>query len=161
MAKTNEIVAVIGESEPPQKQQPSPFPNLFSFFPKFNLQLPFLPPKPKPSFGDKTATTTPEQHHNEESSNSNSKRSLVRFPKTQPVAPPSPLQAEADPESSTKTSNPFILWQVYALGGIIISKWIWARWNERHERGKAPNDDRNEERPSDDDGGSQSLDNNE
>ncbi|KAK7343918.1 hypothetical protein VNO77_13043 [Canavalia gladiata] len=41
--------------------------------------------------------------------------------------------------------------KVYVLGGIIISKWIWARWNERKARGKSPNDDdRAEGRPSDD-----------
>ncbi|KAJ1435849.1 hypothetical protein SESBI_04804 [Sesbania bispinosa] len=138
--KTTEIV-LIQEAEPPK--QP-PFPNLFSFFPKLNLQLPFLPqPKPKLQLEenkDKVSIPNPE----------GPKRNLAWFPKTQVVVPP-PLQAEPEPENSNhKTSNPFIIWQVYALGAIIISRWVWARWNERKDRGRSPNDDRDEGRQSGD-----------
>lgn len=27
-----------------------------------------------------------------------------------------------------------LLFQVYALGGFLVLKWAWARWNERNER---------------------------
>jgi hypothetical protein len=38
---------------------------------------------------------------------------------------------------------------VYALGGFIVLKWIWARWQERNERDKKASSDDNQ---SNDDG---------
>ncbi|KAI9118747.1 hypothetical protein K1719_010192 [Acacia pycnantha] len=75
------------------------------------------------------------------------KPSFVRFPKTQLVVPP-PLETEV--EESSKTSNPVILWQVYALGAILVSRWIWARWTERRPKGRKPNDEDPQNRPSSD-----------
>ncbi|KAG5400565.1 hypothetical protein IGI04_015172 [Brassica rapa subsp. trilocularis] len=43
-----------------------------------------------------------------------------------------PLKFEAE-GSSGRTSNSFVLWQVYALGGFLVLKWACARWNERKE----------------------------
>ncbi|XP_027367405.1 uncharacterized protein LOC113873473 [Abrus precatorius] len=141
MNKTTEIVAI--EETPQSPKQPTPNP-LLSFFSNlnFHFELPFFPPKPKSQLEEppKQAQVSP-----------SSKPNVVRFPKTQVVVPPS-LEAEPDADqSSTKTSNPIILWQVYVLGGIIISRWIWARWNERKGGGRPPNDESAEgRRPSDD-----------
>nr|XP_009404805.1 PREDICTED: uncharacterized protein LOC103988035 [Musa acuminata subsp. malaccensis] len=51
---------------------------------------------------------------------------------------PPPLKLEC--EDSTEDMNPRNLWQVYALGGFMISKWIWARWRERNNRGTSDED---------------------
>ncbi|RDX61652.1 hypothetical protein CR513_60101, partial [Mucuna pruriens] len=131
-------------TEEPPKQSP---PNLFSFFPKLNFQLPFLPPKPQP---EPEPEPQPQQPNPQKEV---PKPSVVRFPKTQLVlVPSSPLQAEpdADPSASVKTANPLILWQVYAVGAIMISSWIWARWNERKGHGGSPNNESAEGRHSDD-----------
>ncbi|TKY51701.1 hypothetical protein E2542_SST23220 [Spatholobus suberectus] len=127
---------------PEESPKQSP-PNLFSFFPKFNFELPFLPPKPKP----KPEPQEPNPHQEAPKPN------VVRFPKTQVVAvSSSPLQAEPDANGSAtaKTTNPFILWQVYAFGAVMISTWLWAKWNERKGRGGSPNDERAEGRHADD-----------
>ncbi|KAI9082950.1 hypothetical protein K1719_035093 [Acacia pycnantha] len=91
------------------------------------------------------------------------KPSFVRFPKTQLVVPP-PLETEV--EESSKTSNPVILGgivfrfdvfecsdslcAVYALGAILVSRWIWARWTERRPKGGNPNDEDSQNRLSSD-----------
>ncbi|XP_057531241.1 uncharacterized protein LOC130809464 [Amaranthus tricolor] len=52
---------------------------------------------------------------------------VVRFPKTQPEVPPLKLENE-DADNDT---NPIILWQIYALGGFIVLKWAWEKWQAR------------------------------
>ncbi|KAI4346430.1 hypothetical protein L6164_007326 [Bauhinia variegata] len=123
--------------------------NLFSLLPKFdfklpnlNLQIPFLKPdstkvgasgeeeaKPNAVFGDEGC---PDEIPRPE---------FVIFPEKGLIAPP-PLETEAENQSN-RTSNPIILWQVYALGGFIVLKWVWARWNERRAKGKSLDDDEN------------------
>ncbi|XP_061349344.1 uncharacterized protein LOC133294650 [Gastrolobium bilobum] len=135
MAKTTEIVVIKeaeAEAEAAPKQQP--ITNLFSLFPKLNLQLPFLNPKPKPD--DKPSIPNKLNHQQE-----CSKPNVVRFPKTQVIVPPS-LEAEPDADQfHNKNSNPLVRWQIYALGGFLISRWIWARWSERRARGNSSNDE--------------------
>ncbi|OIW13201.1 hypothetical protein TanjilG_17644 [Lupinus angustifolius] len=148
MSKT-EIVVFL---EKAKEQEPiKTFFTLFNNF-KFDLQqLPFFNPKPKQNNKNKNKTlvvsdgNTVQQKKEEDDV---SKPKLVWFPKTQVVASP-PLEAQPEPlESSNNTSNPLILWQVGALGAFFISKWAWARWNERKGQGRSPND--GEGRPSDD-----------
>ncbi|XP_042513510.1 uncharacterized protein LOC122088343 [Macadamia integrifolia] len=67
------------------------------------------------------------------------KPDMVRFPDSQRDIPPLKLEVE----ESEKGTDPRILWQVYALGGFFILKWILARWNERR-----PKDDSSGEPPS-------------
>ncbi|KDP45039.1 hypothetical protein JCGZ_01539 [Jatropha curcas] len=69
-----------------------------------------------------------------EAENGKQKPNFVRFPNSQPIVPPS-IDVELQ-ESSGKTHNPLIIWQVYALGGFLILKWVWARLKERNERAK-------------------------
>ncbi|KAG2669353.1 hypothetical protein I3760_14G030700 [Carya illinoinensis] len=128
------------------KEDPKAPKNLFSLFPKFKLELPFLKPGPKPEVrvveevkgeivtgGDEGAETT------------NQKPDVVRFSERRALVP-APLVTEAE-ESSAKTSNPVILWQVYALGGFLVLRWIWARWQER--RGKKGSSESDNEESSD------------
>ncbi|KAJ4890107.1 hypothetical protein Rs2_29855 [Raphanus sativus] len=106
---------------PPQLNLPSFVVNLF----------PFLKPKspanvtdggPKPTGGDKET-----------------QNSTVSFPYNPPKST-EPLKVEAEPSSGT-TSNSLVIWQVYALGGFLVLKWAWARWNERNEKKKSTDDD--------------------
>ncbi|CAL0316809.1 unnamed protein product [Lupinus luteus] len=150
MSKTEIVVFV----EKAKEQEPiKSFFTLFNNF-KFDLQqLPFFNPKPKPINKNKNKNKTlvvsdgnTVQQKKEEEDVTKSK--LVWFPKTQVLAS-TPLEAQPENlESSNKTSNSLILWQVGALGAFFISRWAWARWNERKGQGRSPND--GEGRPSDD-----------
>ncbi|KAJ4851572.1 hypothetical protein Tsubulata_034341 [Turnera subulata] len=116
--------------------------NLFSLFPKFDFKLPFLnfdhnkaaesKVKVEPS---KTAVVVQREAEVE-------KPQIVRFPNNSGVVPVT-LEAEAQ-VSGGSTSNPAIVWQVYALGGFIVLNWIWARWKERQDRAKKASPDGNE-----------------
>lgn len=39
--------------------------------------------------------------------------------------------------------------QVYALGGFLVLKWIWARWQERRDQKEEGNEDENEDEKED------------
>ncbi|MED6206411.1 hypothetical protein PIB30_026505 [Stylosanthes scabra] len=151
MTKTTTEIVVVQDNAQQQPQQPPPppqlphFPNLFAFLPKFDLQLPFLnlpPSKPKNRDAPNADAGDGRAKEEDKAAAGNGKPGFVRFPKSEVVALPH-LEAEVE-ESSVKTSNPFILWQVYALGAFFISSWVWARWNERKAQGKSPNDGRAE-----------------
>ncbi|XP_074319345.1 uncharacterized protein LOC141656379 [Silene latifolia] len=77
----------------------------------------------------------------EESSVINAQKTpdVVNFPWIKQDVPPIKLESE-DVQQDT---NPIILWQVYALGGFIILKWAWGKWQERKDKAKedAPDDD--------------------
>ncbi|KAF7811544.1 uncharacterized protein G2W53_032520 [Senna tora] len=100
----------------------------FPFFPNFKFDLPFLKPNPSPSGKEEEGRRTAAVVGGDEGGNTNeslNKPGFVRFPKSQVV---------------------------YALGAILISRWVWARWNERKGKGRSPND---ENKPSDEgEGGS-------
>ncbi|KAB5539029.1 hypothetical protein DKX38_016562 [Salix brachista] len=137
-------------------QKPS---TLFSFFPKFELSVPFFrKPRPLVKEGPKIAVVT----EGGENESGNQKPNFVSFPNTRSLAPSS-IEVEVE-ESSGRTHNPAIIWQVcreksgsahlsstqsicfqvYALGGFIVLKWIWARWQERNERAKKASSDGNQ-----------------
>ncbi|XP_028770167.1 uncharacterized protein LOC114727645 [Neltuma alba] len=138
MANNREIV--IKEEDPKAPRF------VFPFFPNFKFDLPFLKTNSTEASGKEVERRTGTVD-DESTGNDGAKPSFVRFPKTQSVVPP-PLETEA--EESAKTSNPIILWQVYALGGILIARWIWARWNERRPKGRNPNDENSQNRRSSD-----------
>ncbi|KAK9911760.1 hypothetical protein M0R45_035651 [Rubus argutus] len=71
------------------------------------------------------------------------------FPKAEPVVPTVAVETE---EPMTRTSNPIIVWQVYALGGFLVLKWIWARWQERRDEKEDENDDEKEDENEDEKG---------
>ncbi|KAI0515770.1 hypothetical protein KFK09_008437 [Dendrobium nobile] len=60
--------------------------------------------------------------------------SMVVFPRQIIDLPPLKLEVE----DSSEDMNPRNMWQVYALGGFMLAKWIWARWKER--RGNSQED---------------------
>ncbi|CAE6075955.1 unnamed protein product [Arabidopsis arenosa] len=104
------------DSSPPIKLPPF-ITNLFAF----------LQPKPPPATIDANAPKPTGEKEPQKST-----YETVSFPYTPPKSA-EPIKFEAEP-SSGRTSNSVILWQVYALGGFLVLKWAWARWNERNER---------------------------
>ncbi|OAY38939.1 uncharacterized protein LOC110623931 [Manihot esculenta] len=137
MAKA-EIVTQQDSSEEPK--------NLFSFLKRFGLKLPvFNEDKKAPSKSVVKDEAEMAVGGDGEADNTKQRPNFVRFPNAHPIIPP-PLDIELE-ESSGKTHNPVIIWQVYALGGFIILKWVWARWKERKERAKKASPDNDQ--PSD------------
>ncbi|KAL2944336.1 Undecaprenyl-diphosphatase [Bienertia sinuspersici] len=65
----------------------------------------------------------------------------VKLPRKQVEIP----SVKLDSEDVQEDTNPLILWQVYALGGFILLKWAWGKWQER--KGKAKNDSTGEDQP--------------
>ncbi|KAF3434134.1 hypothetical protein FNV43_RR25237 [Rhamnella rubrinervis] len=128
-----ENTGIVSKEEDPKA--PS---NGFSLFPKFNLQLPFFKQQPKKAGVSVEDEPTKAVLGDDENQTKSQKPEMVSFPKAQPVFPP-PLAVEN--EEHGKTSNPVILWQVYALGGFLVLRWIWARWNERKAGKKDSSDD--------------------
>ncbi|XP_020571470.1 uncharacterized protein LOC110018479 [Phalaenopsis equestris] len=57
--------------------------------------------------------------------------SMVVFPRQIIDLPPLKMEAE----ESSEDASPHNIWQVYVLGGLMVAKWIWAKWKER--RGKS------------------------
>ncbi|CAL9005831.1 unnamed protein product [Prunus brigantina] len=137
MAENTEIVS--------KEEDPKGPKNLFSLFPKFKLQFPFLKQESKAGVAVEDEPTKAVAG-DEGLESKTQKPDTVRFPKAQLVVPP-PVAVENE-EPSTKTSNPIILWQawffelyVYAIGGFLVLRWIWARWNERRDRKEGSSDD--------------------
>ncbi|XP_074311119.1 uncharacterized protein LOC141646992 [Silene latifolia] len=62
---------------------------------------------------------------------------VVRFPLVKHDVPPIKIEGD-DIKDDT---NPIILWQVYALGGYIILKWAWGKWQERQAKAKEDSPD--------------------
>ncbi|KAI9081800.1 hypothetical protein K1719_036062 [Acacia pycnantha] len=120
---------------------PRPHPHNESF------PSPAKPFKARVGLGKESERRTAATVGDEGTGSDSAKPSFVRFPKTQLVVPP-PLETEV--EESSKTSNLVILWQVYALGAILVSRWIWARWTERRPKGGNPNDEDSQNRLSSD-----------
>ncbi|KMZ76167.1 hypothetical protein ZOSMA_106G00730 [Zostera marina] len=57
---------------------------------------------------------------------------------------PPPIKLH-DQEEEKQGMNPNNMWQVYAFGGFLVLRWIWARWRERKK-----NQGRGGEEPSSD-----------
>ncbi|KAL8145926.1 hypothetical protein AgCh_003888 [Apium graveolens] len=105
---------------------PNPFISLFTNLSKF---FNFPPPKSNPE--PKVVETAPVAQ------NTKSKAPVVAaFPNKQTVPP---LKFEA--EDLERTTNPAVVWQVYAIGGFFVLKWAWARYNERRAKKKTNDED--------------------
>ncbi|KAF8099755.1 hypothetical protein N665_0237s0010 [Sinapis alba] len=113
---------------PPQLKLPTFVVNLF----------PFLKPKPPASVNGADGGPKPTGGGDKETQNS-----TVSFPYNPPKST-EPLKLEAEP-SSGSTSNSLVIWQVYALGGFLVLKWAWARWNERNETSDKKDDDEDDD----------------
>ncbi|XP_024030392.1 uncharacterized protein LOC21399850 [Morus notabilis] len=129
MSESSEIVTK--ETDPKEPR------NVFALFAKFKLPLPFLKPKDGP-----VAEDGPREPVVSDGGTESRKVDFVRIPKAQVAVPP-PVAVEN--EEANKTSNPIILWQVYALGGFMVMRWIWARWNERKGRKENSSEDDDDE----------------
>ena len=94
------------------KEDPKGPQNLFSWFPKFKLEIPFLKHGgPKVEAGLKEEVKGEVVVGGDEGKEDSTKKpDVVKFAERKPLIPP-PLEVEAE-ESSARTSNPFILWQV-------------------------------------------------
>ncbi|CAK7325330.1 unnamed protein product [Dovyalis caffra] len=133
MAET-ESSKIVSQNDSSQKPK-----NLFSIIPKFELKFPFFN-KSVPLAKEETKIAVVSEGGENESGNQ--KPNIVSFPNARPLITSS-IEVEAE-ESSGRTHNPVIIWQVYALGGFIVVKWLWARWQERNERAKKASSDDNQ-----------------
>ncbi|XP_039041954.1 uncharacterized protein LOC120180732 [Hibiscus syriacus] len=105
--------------------------NIFSILPKVELKFPFFNRRP-----EKPDVSVKKEEEIEIA------KPLSLFVGNRRKIPP-PLEFEAE-ERLGRTSNPIVLWQVYAIGGIFLLKWIWARWKEKKEMGskkESPDED--------------------
>ncbi|GAV74295.1 hypothetical protein CFOL_v3_17775 [Cephalotus follicularis] len=122
-----------------QQEAPKNNKDVFSFLPKLDLKikLPFfnqeairegrqpitvVVAKEEPK-NHRMAVTTEAESHNPD---------FVKLSDERPIIPP-PLELQAE-QPAGRTSNPLVLWQVYALTGFMVVQWVWARWKERKER---------------------------
>ncbi|KAH7415765.1 hypothetical protein KP509_14G059600 [Ceratopteris richardii] len=63
--------------------------------------------------------------------------SVVRLPRVSVQTASISHSAEEPGDEGSKH-----LWQVYALGGFMVGRWIWARWRERKDaRGTSGSDE--------------------
>ncbi|KAL6570546.1 hypothetical protein OROGR_000096 [Orobanche gracilis] len=118
------------------------FTNLIS-----SIKLPFPPKKngakSEPAATDSQAAESLKLTHSV-AADDDSKPDYVKFPR--PNLDPIKLESEAD--IAGQTTNPLILWQVYALGGFLVVRWAWMRWNERKGQKKPGNDSSPGDNPS-------------
>ncbi|XP_021295909.1 uncharacterized protein LOC110425343 [Herrania umbratica] len=112
--------------------------NIFSMLPKIELKFPFF----------KQPSKNPEASVQKEEEVETLKPPSVFIGNLQKFPPPLEMEAE---ECIGRTSNPIVLWQVYAIGGFFFLKWIWARLKERKEMGGKKESSDDEQSPADDD----------
>ncbi|KAK2403920.1 hypothetical protein P8452_09777 [Trifolium repens] len=125
---------VVEASEPPKKP-------IFPFFPNFNFnfQIPQFPFPPKHHRHDDGGDDKNKETPKLQSEGAQHGPNVVTFPKSQQVVVvPSP---ESDGQNKTKTTNPVIIYQAYAIGAYFLARWIWARWDEKKGRGGSPDDE--------------------
>ncbi|XP_010243285.1 PREDICTED: uncharacterized protein LOC104587387 [Nelumbo nucifera] len=116
MAESEENKAVTIKEEDKQKAR-GPW---FSTFPAFRI---IFPPSKQETNVVSVATDIVEESKAQ-------KPDFVRFPDVRTEYPPLKLEDdEVVQESSSRN-----MWQVYALGGFMILRWIWARWKERRDK---------------------------
>ncbi|CAN8254689.1 unnamed protein product [Cochlearia groenlandica] len=116
-------------SSPPQLTLPPFVTNLF----------PFLKPK-SPALVNNGTKPKQDVSVVEKETTKYSTNESVSFPYNPTTKEAETLKVEAE-VSSGRTSNSLVLWQVYALGGFLVLKWAWARWNERNETGGKKDDE--------------------
>ncbi|KAK6233869.1 hypothetical protein QUC31_006275 [Theobroma cacao] len=112
--------------------------NIFSMLPRIELKFPFF----------NQPAQTPEASVQKEEEVETPKPPSVFLGNRQKFPPPLEMEAE---QCIGRTSNPIVLWQVYAIGGFFLLKWIWARWKERKEMGGKKESSDDEQSPADDD----------
>ncbi|XP_047976535.1 uncharacterized protein LOC125218802 [Salvia hispanica] len=120
----------MGDSNSIAEEQKNPFVVFFTNL-LASIKLPFPPKKndAKPEHAVEAAEPLKSAADEEK------KPGFVTFPR-QSVEE---IKLEAEADAAGRTTNPLILWQVYALGGILVARWAWMRWNERKGQ-KKPDD---------------------
>ncbi|CAN1318920.1 hypothetical protein LINPERPRIM_LOCUS31020 [Linum perenne] len=96
----------------------------FPFFPNFRFEFP----------NPLHRISLPRNHivaSDNRTVSSDDRPDAVKFTERKPAQEP-PLQLEVDQPSQALVTYSV----VYAMGGFLILKWVWARWNERKERAK-------------------------
>ncbi|KAL3520818.1 hypothetical protein ACH5RR_018967 [Cinchona calisaya] len=140
---TTEIIAKKPSDQEDQHRQPNN--PILGFFSNFLKLFNFPPPPPPPPSPAPAKTKQPEEPTKETASPvvvgelevQTAKTTVVKFPRPTEENLPS-IKLEAD-EVEEKSTNPVLLWQVYAIGGFLVLRWAWTRWNERRGR-KKPSD---------------------
>ncbi|KAL9419207.1 hypothetical protein AB3S75_037042 [Citrus x aurantiifolia] len=123
------------ESENKDSKEPK---NLFAHFTNLLFSAPI--------FNNKQERNKSEGEERE-AAEASKKREVVKFSDPKPIDPP-PMKLEVEDSEQ----NPAARYLVYALGGFLVMRWLWARWQERKERsGKKDSDDKNESSPADED----------
>ncbi|XP_047323796.1 uncharacterized protein LOC124927437 [Impatiens glandulifera] len=107
-----------------QRKIQNPILSLFPNLPIFNFLF-------QNQDSTKQETTTPAKEETKQ------KPSFVKLPSSLPIVPSLKLEEGEESEQPEQT-NPVVLWQVYALGGVLVLKWIISRWKERRSRNKPP-----------------------
>ncbi|KAF8403195.1 hypothetical protein HHK36_011294 [Tetracentron sinense] len=120
---SSENAAIVSKGEDQKKQGP-----LFAIFSDFVLKFPQLKQETKVE----VVAEEPKKTGDEESKTQ--KLDVVRFSGTRQSIPPLKLEVE----ESAQGMSPGNMWQVYALGGFMILRWLWARWNERRAKDDSP-----------------------
>ncbi|KAK2971306.1 hypothetical protein RJ640_001332 [Escallonia rubra] len=119
--------AIVHKDDQPNTKQQFP---LFSLFSKALQPFIAAPSPPTGAAPDVLATcpTAADKDSDEPKPNG------VKFIRS--TVPPLKLEAE----NEGRETNPALLWQVYAVGGFFILRWVWARWNERRATRRPPNE---------------------
>ncbi|XP_052184874.1 uncharacterized protein LOC127796657 [Diospyros lotus] len=125
---TAEVMASEGggrRSNPNTNRNPNPIASLLSMLNISNL---FPPPKRDANKAEPPARPLGGGDSNE--AKQEEKPVVVKVPRPQTELPSLKLEAEG----SEQNTNPIVLWQVYAIGGFFVLKWVLARWNERSKK---------------------------
>uniref|UniRef100_A0A7N0TR57 Uncharacterized protein n=1 Tax=Kalanchoe fedtschenkoi TaxID=63787 RepID=A0A7N0TR57_KALFE len=113
----------------PAAQQSEKFPNPFISL-LHNFRLPFSFPAPAPAQSD---AQKPADSGGEAAAYT--KTDAVRFSDPRPAVPP-PLKIETEEAAQSAV----VVWQIYALGGYLLARWIWAKWKQKDNKDQ-PSDD--------------------
>ncbi|XP_057463322.1 uncharacterized protein LOC130753342 [Actinidia eriantha] len=130
MAETEAKLENTGDGEG-RRSNPNP---IFSLLSRLHL---FHFPPPKPESVVVAEQPIPPVGESEK------KPVVARLPKAPDDFPSIKLEAE----ECEQNTNPIVLWQVYAIGGFYVLRWVLARLRERRTR-RRPSDD--EPAPADD-----------
>ncbi|KAL1542336.1 hypothetical protein AAHA92_26445 [Salvia divinorum] len=124
----------MGDSNSIAEEQKNPFivffTNLIS-----SIKLPFPPKKNGAKSEHAVEAAEPLKLSPPPAADDENKPGFVMFPRQNLEQ----IKLEGEPDVAGRQTNPLLLWQVYALGGILVARWAWMRWNERKGQ-KKPDD---------------------
>ncbi|KAI7730049.1 hypothetical protein M8C21_020000 [Ambrosia artemisiifolia] len=133
MAENKEQAAVIHTPDHELITSPNPLSSLISKFTQI-INFHFPPPPPKKVETESKAAGNTVVRSGDAAEES--KPVTVKFSDARPNTV-APLKVEAE----EKDTNPVFIWQVYAIGGFFILRWVLTRWNERKANKKSSKED--------------------